>query len=195
MATSLEVIAQYLEQRQWQYEIDHLSQTVVTGVRTAYIPKLLIFICLKENGEYVQFLAPALCHLKNHIFKGVAYQTLLHISYTEPLLRFAIDPHNGEVCASVELPLEDATLTQRQFERCLDELIHLIDMETMPRLSNVLATGDDTGKVNQIEYLYRAVMDDPVGVSFDFRRSVEVLLKKATPDDLAWLWEQIQQKG
>ena len=144
MATNLEVIAQYLEQRQWQYEIDHLSQTVVTGVRTAYIPKLLIFICLKENGEYVQFLAPALCHLKDHVFKGVAYQTLLHISYTEPLLRFAIDSHNGEVCASIELPLEDAILTQRQFERCLDELIHLIDMETMPRLSNVLATGDDT---------------------------------------------------
>ncbi len=81
MATTLAVIAQYLECRQWQYEIDHRSQTVVTGIRTAYMPHLLVFICLKENGEYVQFLAPALCQLKDNLFKGVAYQTLIYILF------------------------------------------------------------------------------------------------------------------
>lgn len=194
MATTLNAIAQRLENRQWQYEIDHQSQTVITGVRTSSIPQLLIFIRLKENGEYVQFLAPQLCHLKDNLFKGVAYQTLLHISYSEPLIRFATDPNDGEICASVELPLEDANLTQRQFDRCLDELIHLIDLETMPRLNRVLATGHDTGKVNPIEYLYHAAMGDRIGVSFEFRRSAEMLLTRATPEDLAWLMGQIQQR-
>jgi hypothetical protein len=194
MATNLNTIAKQLEHRQWQYEIDHQSQTVITGVRTNCIAKFLIFIRLKESGDYVQFLAPQLCHLKGNVFKGIAYQTLLHISYSEPLIRFATDPQDGEVCASVELPLEDANLTQRQFDRCLDELIHLVDMETMPRLNQVLATGNDTGKVDSVDYLYQATMGDRVGVSFDFRRSAEMLLTRATPDDLAWLVGQIQQR-
>jgi hypothetical protein len=194
MATNLNTIAQGLANRQWQYEIDQQSQTVITGVRTSSIDKFLIFIRLKENGEYVQFLAPQLCHLKENLFKGVAYQALLHISYTEPLIRFATDPHDGKVCASVELPLEDANLTQRQFDRCLDELIHLVDLETMPRLNHVLATGEDLGKANPIDYLYDATMGDRVGVSFDFRRTAEMLLARATSEDLGWLLGQIQPR-
>jgi len=71
MATNLNTIAQRLENRQWQYKVDHQSQTVITGVRTSCIAKFLIFIQLKENGDYVQFLAPQFCHLKGNVFKGV----------------------------------------------------------------------------------------------------------------------------
>jgi hypothetical protein len=153
MATTLKAIVQFLEIRNWKYEIDRISNTVITGVRTSHIGRLLIFIRLKENGEYLQLLAPQICHLKNNVFKGIAYRTLLDISYNEPLIRFASDPNDGEVCASIELPLEDVTLSPRLFDRCLDELIHLLDMETMPRINSVLATGNDTGKVNPFEYL------------------------------------------
>jgi len=194
MATSQREVIQFLQNRNWKYESDRASNTVITGVRTTYIQHLLIFIRIKENGEYIQFLAPQLCHLKNNVFKGVAYQTLLHISYGEPLIRFATDPTDGEICASIELPLEDVNLTQKLFDRCLDELIHIIDMETMPRLNSVLSTGHDKGKVNPIEYLYKATMGDRYSINYDFRGNAEALLIRATTEDLEWLAGQVQQR-
>jgi len=62
------------------------------------------------------------------------------------MLRLEYDPTDGEIRASIELPLEDAPLTDRQFNRCLEGLVHLVDQEAMPRLKAVLATGEDPGR-------------------------------------------------
>ncbi len=61
------------------------------------------------------------------------------------LLRFEYDPTDGEVRAAIELPLEDAPLTERLFDRCLSGLIQLVDQQAMPRIKTVLATGEDPG--------------------------------------------------
>jgi hypothetical protein len=194
MATNLRTIAQNLKSKKWQYEIDWQSQTIITGIRTSYIPQLLIFIILKDRGRYLQILVPHLCQLKENVFKGIAYQTLLQISHSKPLIRFASDPEDGQIYASVELPLEDAQLTSQQFNRCLDDLVILIDLETMPRLNSVLATGKDIGGADQIEYLYQGMMNDRFEVSFDFRRGAEALLMRATLADIQWLKNQIKQR-
>ena len=67
------------------------------------------------------------------------------------LLRFEYDPVDGEVRASIELPIEDGTITFKQFQRCLLGLVQLIDNKAMPRLKAVLARGEDPGAVEPVK--------------------------------------------
>ena len=69
------------------------------------------------------------------------------------MLRYEYDPTDGEIRASIELPLEDAILTERQFNRCLSALIQLVDDKSMSRLQSVLARGEDTGQQTLAERL------------------------------------------
>jgi hypothetical protein len=47
-----------------------------------------------------------------------------------------------EVSASIVFPIEDASLTEQQFNR-LSALIHIVDQTAMPRIKAVLETGVD----------------------------------------------------
>lgn len=145
MATTLDFIAQCLDHRGWTYQVDRERQQIITGVKAQNVDRFIILLRLTENGEFLQFIAPQLLHLKDHVYKGMAFQTMLHISYGVKMLRFEYDPSDGEVRASIELPLEDAKLTLTLFNRCLEGLIQLVDLQAMPRLQAVLATGEDPG--------------------------------------------------
>jgi len=145
MATTLDFIAQCLDQRGWTYQVDRAEQQIMTGVKAQNVDHLMILLRLTENGKFLQFIMPQILNLKDHVYKGIAFQTMLHISYGVKMLRFEYDPSDGEVRASIELPLEDATLTTAVFSRCLEGLIQLVDLQAMPRLQAVLATGEDPG--------------------------------------------------
>ncbi len=146
MATTLDFIAHCLDQRGWTYQVDRAQQQIITGVKAENLDRFIILLRLTEKGEFLQFIAPQILNLKDHVYKGMAFQTMLHISYGVKMLRFEYDPSDGEVRASIELPLEDATLTVAVFNRCLEGLIQLVDTQAMPRLKAVLATGEDPGQ-------------------------------------------------
>ena len=64
------------------------------------------------------------------------------------MLRWEYDPIDGEIIASVILPLEDALLTECQFNRCLNGLVQLVHgcrshLEPQRPSSGVLQTGED----------------------------------------------------
>lgn len=146
MPTSVSQIACYLDQCGWKYEVDADQNSIVTGVKTDNGTKLLIVIHLAENGEFVHFYAPRLLKVKDHVFKGVLFQTLLAMSWEMKMLRFEYDTTDGEIRASIEIPIEDGSLTRTQFERCLIGLVHMVDVKAMPRMKQVLATGEDPGR-------------------------------------------------
>jgi hypothetical protein len=146
MGTTLSTISRYLDQRKWRYQISREHQCIITGVKAKHIERFSIVIRVSENGGYVQFQAPTLLTLRDHVYKGVVFQTLCHIAYQYKLLRLEYDPADGEIRASIEVPLEDAVLTKRQFDRCLDGLVQLVDDVALPRIQAVLATGQDPGQ-------------------------------------------------
>ncbi|MFB2891598.1 hypothetical protein ACE1CI_01510 [Aerosakkonemataceae cyanobacterium BLCC-F50] len=143
MATTLDQIARYLDNRDWKYDFLPENSRIVTGVKTDNVDPFLIFITLKENGEYLELAAPQILHVQDHIYKGVLFQTLLAISSSTKMLRWEYDPMDGEVRASIGFPLEDALLTEQQFNRCLNALIQIVDSVAMPRIKAVLETGID----------------------------------------------------
>jgi hypothetical protein len=146
MATTLDTIATYLDRRGWRYRLEADQSRIITGVTGENIESLTIFIRLREDGEYLDLCIPNLLSVKDHVYKGVLFQTLLHLSWELKLLRWEYDPSDGEVRASVLIALEDNSLTERQFNRLLESLIDLVDRQSMPRIQSVLATGNDPGR-------------------------------------------------
>ncbi|MDT9297635.1 MAG: hypothetical protein P5700_21720 [Arthrospira platensis PCC 7345] len=144
MATTLAQVAGFLDNRRWRYHSDTDRNRIITGVKSEQVEDFMIVIQVQEDGEYLALFAPQLLNLKDHVYKGVAFQTMLTIAWEEKLLRWEYDPSDGEVRTSTGIALADATLTEKQFNRLLSGLIQLTN-EGVERLQGVLATGNDPG--------------------------------------------------
>lgn len=138
MTATLEQIARYLDRSHLEYEIDFERSCIVS----AHSFPFPILIDLKEDGRYLELAVPQVLQVQHHIYKGVLLQTLLAISWETKMLRWEYDPMDGEIRASVILPLEDAILTEYQFNRCLNTLVQLVD-GCRSRIEGVLETGED----------------------------------------------------
>ncbi|KKJ01260.1 YbjN domain-containing protein [Prochlorothrix hollandica] len=160
MAVTLDQLAQLLDQRNWHYQQDPESQCIYTGVKAQNLDKLFIVLNLTENGEFLQLQAPQILSLTDHVYKGPTLQTLATIQYQVKMLRLEYDPSDGEIRGSIELPLEDASLTQRQFDRALNGLIQLVDHHAIPRLRQTLATGIDPGPPSLAQQMLHALPQD-----------------------------------
>lgn len=146
MAATLAQIVSYLDGLGWKYDVRTEEGRVVTGVQATHLDNLLIVIDLEEAGEFFKIYAPqVISGLKNHPHLGAALQTLLTISWETKMVQWEYDPSDGEVRAMIEFPLEDSLLTQRQFLRCLDALVRIVDEKAFPRLQKTLLTGEDPG--------------------------------------------------
>ncbi|WP_244533095.1 hypothetical protein [Geitlerinema sp. PCC 9228] len=142
MATNLQQIASFLDNRDWRYHLEPQENRIITAVNSETVDKFVIVIQLQEDGKYLSLFIPQLLSIKDHVYKGVAFQTMLAIAWEVKLLRWQYNPSDGEVRTSVNLPLEDAPLTEKQFNRLLSDLIRLTE-RGMERLQQVLATGND----------------------------------------------------
>ncbi|MEN9217276.1 MAG: hypothetical protein Q6K90_08125 [Gloeomargarita sp. HHBFW_bins_162] len=146
MAATLAQIVSYLDHLGWTYDVQTDNNRIVTGVKATNLDHLLIVIALEEDGEFFKIYAPRIIQgVKDHPYQGAAMQTLLTISWETKMLQWEYDPSDGEVRAIIEFPLEDSLLTQRQFVRCLEALVKIVDEKAFPRLQKTLETGEDPG--------------------------------------------------
>lgn len=97
-------------------------------------------IHLQEEGAYVRFRIPMFLSLSDVTDVPAFLMKLLELNYHYKLLKFSCDPTDGEVAVSIELPVEDATLTESQLERCIHYLASLA-MQEQTHLRTFLATG------------------------------------------------------
>ena len=146
MATTLNAIAQYLDNRKWKYKVDEAKSRIITGVKADNVENFAIVFQLLHEGKSLQIYVPQLLEVKNSVYKGVLFQSILSFLWDYPLVRFEYDRLDGEIRATVDLLLEDAPLTDRQCDRALSVLIELVDTNLMPRMQAILATGNDPGR-------------------------------------------------
>jgi hypothetical protein len=165
MAATLQQIASYLDHKGWKYHIDTGAQQIITGVYATNIEQLLIVIQLDEDGEFFEIYAPrVLSGVKTHPHKAAILQTMLCISWETKMLQWEYDPIDGEIRAIIEFPLEDAELTERQFNRCLYSLVELVDELALPRLQTVMETGEDPGDLQEGERLLLQLESEAPGL-------------------------------
>ncbi|HLJ55577.1 MAG TPA: hypothetical protein VKT77_11110 [Chthonomonadaceae bacterium] len=93
-----------------------------------------------EEGEYVRFTLPFLLCLADAADREAALAALLEINRRVKALKFAYDPTDGEVSATVEILVEDGPLTERQVHRSMFLLTN-VAMSERDNLLTLLRTG------------------------------------------------------
>jgi hypothetical protein len=174
MGATLHQIAKYLNNREWDYSLDEENNRIITGVQAENIEDFLIIIQLDEEGEFFKLFAPqVLTDIQEHPHKAAILQTMLCISWETKMLQWEYDPSDGEIRAIIEFPLEDAALTERQFNRCLSGLIQIVDEVAMPRLNTVLETGQDPGDDDLGERLLLTLQEEAPGLLSILEKAME----------------------
>jgi hypothetical protein len=174
MAATLQQIARYLDTKGWKYRLDEGEARIYTGVQGDNVENLLLVIELEEEGEFFAIYAPqVLSGVSDHRHKAAILQTMLSISWETKMLQWEYDPVDGEIRAIIEFPLEDSTLTERQFNRCLTALIQIVDDMAIPRLQQVMETGADPGDEDAGERLLLALQEEAPGLLTLLERAME----------------------
>ena len=179
MAVSVQEIGEYLDQLGWSYRIDEEEERIVTGVEGDHVEDFLIVVQLDEEGKFFRLFAPqVLSGVKDHPHKAAILQTMLVISWETKMLQWEYDPSDGEIRAIIEFPIEDSTLTEKQFNRCLSGLVQLVDSVAIPRLREVMETGHDPGNVEIGERLLLSIQEQAPGLLDLLEKAMEARKKR-----------------
>lgn len=106
-------------------------------------PGIQFVIRVLERGEFLAIFMPRAWSLANCPHKAAVFEALASIQTHYKMLRFDYDPTDGEIRPNVELPLEDADLTSRQFHRLMHGMLHGV-----PRFDSVIRQAIETGEVS-----------------------------------------------
>ncbi len=96
------------------------------------------------------------------------------------MLQWEYDPSDGEIRAIIEFPLEDSILTEKQFNRCLSGLIQIVDSVAIPRLLEVMVTGQDPGNVELGERLLLSIQEEAPGLLELLEKAMEARKKRGS---------------
>ncbi|MDJ0773857.1 MAG: hypothetical protein QNJ49_10605 [Mastigocoleus sp. MO_167.B18] len=181
MAANVQQIATYLDKLGWDYQIEDEDDRIVTGVEAENLENFVIVVQLDEDGRFFRLFAPhVLSDLPGHPHKAAILQTMLAISWETKMLQWEYDPSDGEIRAIIEFPLEDAKLTEKQFNRCLSGLIQLVDSVAMPRLQEVMKTGKDPGNVELGERMLLSIQEQAPGLLDLLEKAMEARKRRGS---------------
>jgi len=153
VATSIEQIRSFLDEHKLRYVVDSARDTLLVGFRldpeqTTYRdadgdPSLGLVIRVQEKGEFLSIFTPQAWSLEDCPNTAAVLEAVATIQGQYKLLRFDYDPDDGEIRPNVELPLEDATLTARQFHRLMHTMV-----DGVQRCDGVIREAMATGEVS-----------------------------------------------
>lgn len=132
MAITLSIIESYMVAESLKYSLhdDYLRTSFATDMYKDQDGDASVFIIARpeEDGEYFKLMAPNLYHYPpDGDNASEVFRTLLGVCWRSKLIKYEYDDRDGEIRAIVEFPLEDANMTSRQFLRCLNGLVQIID--------------------------------------------------------------------
>lgn len=149
MAASTEEVSQWLDDRGWEYVfLEEPEQSrFVFSVECAGGLTLSVEISVSEEGQFLQFRIAEL--LSGREFETSPYRrrvlaAMAEESFRRWLAKVGYDPTDGEIDCCVDLPVEDLTVTKRQFEYALHLLI-VVARLAHRRAKTILETGRDPG--------------------------------------------------
>jgi len=152
MGTSIKQVTEFFDEHDLKYMVDEKRDAVLIGFgidpELSYRdedgdPFIRLVVRVLEGGEFVTVLAPNAWNIDDCIYKAAVLEALVSIQMQYKMLRFDYDPNDGEIRPNIELPLEDATLTSRQFQRLIHGVLH-----GMGRFDRVIRRAMETGDVS-----------------------------------------------
>lgn len=99
---------------------------------------------LDEDGEFLLIMSLPLYSLKDCPHKNQVLEALLSTMYLTKSVSYEYDPDDGEVRATIEMPIEDGTITPEQFRALCGLLVGTIDGS-----DSIIRHAMKTGKIDQ----------------------------------------------
>jgi hypothetical protein len=117
---------------------------------------------LIEDGSYLRLRIPYYLSCTDFQDRPALLTRLMELNYNLKMLKFGYDPQDGEVTVSIEIPLEDNAITERQVHRCM-YMLTSVAVQERDRLQNWMRTGIYPGSEdpNFIETLDRLLPEEP----------------------------------
>jgi hypothetical protein len=115
---------------------------------------------LIEDGSYLRLRIPYFLSTSHFEDCGALMAKLMEMNYSFKMLKFGYDPQDGEVTVSIEIPLEDNALTDRQANRCM-YMLTSVAIQERERLLDWMRTGiypgsEDPGFIAALDRLLPA---------------------------------------
>jgi hypothetical protein len=152
MPTTIQQVTGFLDEYELTYDVKEEYEAIGIGFSldessTTYRDQdgdahLQLVIRVVEDGEFVVVLAPQAWNIDACPHKAAVFETLVALQARFKLLRFDYDPDDGEIRPNVELPVEDSSLSSKQFHR----LMHAVIIGVQ-RLDRVVRHAMETGTV------------------------------------------------
>ena len=144
MAIKFKQIINYLDKQKLNYATQANQPIAYLSFKAENVEQIDTVIALEDDGTYLSMSTDVMT-IGDSPLKCLIHQTLLDISYKSRLVRWGYDPISGKICASVELALPNANLSEQQFYCYLETLVYIVDAVAIPRLQLVLDKGIDPG--------------------------------------------------
>jgi len=122
MAVALQEISSWLDNADVSHEVLNDDNKIVFGISNGETNKG-IAIELEENGKVFQLYVNLLdehgkiVKIKDHQHEAKVWSHILSLNYKTKFGTWEYDPTDGEIRCAIEIPLEDATMTEKQFKR------------------------------------------------------------------------------
>lgn len=153
MPTSIEQVQEFLDEFDLRYRVDPDHDAVLIGFdidpeASAFRdpdgdPCVRLVIRVLEHGEFLTVFCPWGWNVDDCPNRSVVFEALAAIQCQYKMLRFDYDPQDGEIRPNVELPVEDAEITSRQFHRLIHGMLHGVQ-----RFDGVIRHAMKTGEVS-----------------------------------------------
>jgi hypothetical protein len=105
-------------------------------------PTIIVHVRVDIDGTVLTAMVTAFLRVVEHPSLPVLMQAMLHEAYLTNLGQWEMDPSDGEVRVTVQLPLFDTEPSLRQIARTVTAAAQLAD-RAWPRLLAILETGED----------------------------------------------------
>lgn len=155
MAVTTEELSGWLDGLGAEHHID--DERIIFGVGNGETNKGVI-IELKENGEMFQMYMNLLDNdinivkITEHEHLHLMLTHLLSMNHRTKFGTWEYNPTDGEIQCAVEIPLEDATMTQKQFERIFEYFVNNVQ-DGFDEILKILETGELPQKEDSYEEL------------------------------------------
>lgn len=133
MANSLQQIKSFLDENGMNYQED--DNMIITAA-SSESEKIGLFFRAKEDGDIFEMQAEPLNDDNsqydldmNHPHTSLVMQYILRSNYQTKFGTWELDHKDGDLRFAVEIPLEDAVMTSKQFKRILSILSAVTDAQ------------------------------------------------------------------
>lgn len=145
MAVQLNKISEWLKKSGIQLLKD--DNEVIAFIAGSRENRMSYFIRARDGGKIfnmqMQLLDDSLdtMNVKDHRYLNVLLPQLLSYNYETKFGTWEFDPSDGDIRLAVEIPLEDAVMTEKQLERIMSMMLGTSE-EYVTKIKSILATGE-----------------------------------------------------